>query len=179
VWTLRSYTDERDGSPTTHPFGTQPEGVLIYTEEGFVSAQLMNPSRGAARTADWGSGDRTDLADAAAGYIAYCGRFVVDELREMVTHIPLVALLPGLIGSDQHRAVVLGAHALTLRTEPRQSSDGYSMSSRLEWTRVSAQSACPSRAESPSKLGLERRVDSEVAPGDRKRTPRSSNSVAR
>ena len=41
VWSLVTYTDEQSGRDDTHPFGTDPQGFLIYTPDGFVSAQLM------------------------------------------------------------------------------------------------------------------------------------------
>jgi hypothetical protein len=136
VWALLSYTDQRDELPDVYPFGREPEGILIYTADGFVSAQLMNPARGAARSAAWHGGDPTELANLAAGYIAYCGQYVLDEARRVIAHIPVVALLPSLLGAPQHRTISIDVEVLTLRTEAMPGPDGRLVSSRLEWTKV-------------------------------------------
>jgi hypothetical protein len=69
VWRLVSYTDEQEGHEDSFPIGPEPEGFLIYTPDGFVSAQLMKPGRPLFR-----------------------GVYQVDEDSQTVTHIPSVAL---------------------------------------------------------------------------------------
>src|SRR5438445_6346553 len=101
VWTLVSYTDEQEGRQDTHPFGPKPEGFLIYTADGFVSAQLMKPGRSAFRSRDWHHGTPEEYVESGSGYIAYCGTYEVDEANETVTHLPSVALLPNLIHGSQ------------------------------------------------------------------------------
>jgi hypothetical protein len=56
VWRLVKYTDEHEDSDHTQPFGPNPQGFLIYTADGFVSAQLMKPGRPAFHSADWHHG---------------------------------------------------------------------------------------------------------------------------
>jgi hypothetical protein len=67
VWRLVSYTDEQQGREDSFPFGPEPVGFLIYTPDGFVSAEHQQ---------------------AGSGYIAYCGAYQVDEEKETVTHTP-------------------------------------------------------------------------------------------
>ena len=43
------------------------------------------------------------LADPAVGYIAYCGRYTVNESAQEVIHTPAVAFIPHLIDEPQHR----------------------------------------------------------------------------
>lgn len=43
VWTLVAYTEQKEGCKDTNPLGPKPVGFLIYTSDGFVSAQLMKP----------------------------------------------------------------------------------------------------------------------------------------
>jgi Lipocalin-like domain len=136
VWSLLSYADQQDGKADAHPFGLDPQGILIYTADGFVSAQLMDPNRAQVRSAAWHGGDPEELAQAAAGYIAYCGRYVLDEAQRTITHIPTVALLPQLVGNAQRRKVSLDAGLLTLLTERLPSPSGALVSSRLEWKKI-------------------------------------------
>jgi hypothetical protein len=131
VWRLISYKDEQDGHEDSFPFGPEPEGFLIYTPDGFVSAQLMRPGRSPFQH-DWHEGTPEEYRQAGSGYIAYCGTYQVDEEKEIVTHIPSVALLPNLILKEQPRSVTLSGNRLTLCAE------GASVTSRLVWQKASA-----------------------------------------
>jgi hypothetical protein len=130
VWTLVTYTDEHQGREDTHPFGSQPQGFLIYTGDGFVSAQLMKPGRAAFQSADWHQATPEEYQESGSGYIAYCGTYEVDEEKAIVTHIPSVSLLPNLILGRQSRLIDLHGDRLILRTV------GTPATSRLEWKRA-------------------------------------------
>lgn len=122
-----SYSDEHEGREASFPFGPEPEGFLIYTPDGFVSAQLMlmKPGRSLFQSHDWHEGTPDEYQQAGSGYIAYCGVYEVDEEKETVTHIPSVALLPNLILKGQVRSITLSGDRLVLsavgipRTERR------------------------------------------------------------
>ena len=130
VWELVSYVDEQDGRENRYPLGAKPEGFLIYTPDGFVSAQLMKPGRAMFRSHDWLGGTAEEYQESGRGYIAYCGRYEVDEEKRTVAHIPSVALLPNLIGGRHLRSVTLCEGKLTLCAMEA------STISRLEWRKV-------------------------------------------
>lgn len=134
VWTLRSFIDTVDGSIESHPLGPEPKGLLIYTEDGFVSAQLMNPARAPLASGEWNRGTREEYVEIGGGYIGYCGRFEVDEEHSTVFHLPEISFFPNFIGRKQRRSVNLLADRLVLTTHSRRS-DGIEISSRLEWVR--------------------------------------------
>jgi hypothetical protein len=136
VWTLVSYTEEKKDCKDTNPLGLEPVGFLIYTPDGFVSAQLMKPGRSAFQSHDWHKGTPEEYVDSGSGYIAYCGTYEVDEVNRTVTHIPSVALLPNLIHGRQLRTVELNGDRLTLRTASVAVADGALVTSRLEWQRA-------------------------------------------
>jgi len=136
VWTLVAYTEEKEGCKDIHPFGPQPAGFLIYTPDGFVSAQLMKPGRTAFKSGDWHNGTSEEYVESGSGFIAYCGTYEVDETNETVTHIPSVALLPNLINCRQLRAFELNGDQLILRTAGVADTDGVLVSSHLEWHRL-------------------------------------------
>ena len=135
VWTLVSYADKREGLEDTYPFGPEPQGFLIYTPDGFVSAQLMKPGRSLFQSHDWHGGTADEYREAGSGYIAYCGVYEVDERKETVTHIPSVALVPNLIGGKQLRAVTLNGDKLTLRTAGA-SGAGVVVTSVMNWRKI-------------------------------------------
>jgi hypothetical protein len=136
VWTLESYRDEHPDGEDIHPFGPHPQGFLIYTADGFVSAQLMKPGRCAFHSSDWHNGTLEEYRESGSGYIAYCGRFEVDEEKATVTHIPSVALLPNLIDGRQCRSIDLHGDRLTLRVSGALVMNGVSITSRLDWKRA-------------------------------------------
>lgn len=136
AWTLVSLVEEHHGGEATYPFGPSPEGFLIYTPEGIVSAQLMRPGRTAFRSGNWHDGTPEQHQEAGDGYIAYCGSFVVDERNETVTHIPSVALLPNLIHEEQRRSVKLTGDKLTLSVASAADAGGDITTSHLQWQRV-------------------------------------------
>lgn len=136
VWTLLSYAEVKEGCQDIYPLGLIPKGFLIYSRDGFVSAQLMKPGRSAFQSRDWLHGTPEEYVESGSGYIAYCGTYEVDEANRTVTHIPSVALLPNLIDGRQVRAFELNGDRLTLRTASVTDADGVLVSSHLEWQRA-------------------------------------------
>jgi lipocalin-like protein len=103
VWKLVSFeTKDNASDEVRNPYGAKPVGRITYDEVGRMSAQVMNPTR------QWVGGFETRGLTAAAqessceqvrailaGYIAYFGRFEVDELSFTVTHHIEGSLVPG------------------------------------------------------------------------------------
>jgi hypothetical protein len=138
VWSLVTYTDEQSDRDDTHPFGPNPQGFLIYTPDGFVSAQLMKPGRPAFHSSDWHHGTLQEYQASGSGYIAYCGTYEVDEEKATVTHIPSVSLLPNLIHVRQCRSIDLEGDRLVLRVAGAPVAGVLYVTSRLEWKRITS-----------------------------------------
>ena len=80
AWKLVSYVEEPvDGSAPFHPLGEQPQGIIMYTPDGYMSAQLARPDRGRFVSGDWFKGTDEEYRAEASSYIAYTGPFHVDE----------------------------------------------------------------------------------------------------
>ena len=88
AWKLVDVVKEPvDGSPPAQrPHGERPVGLILYTADGFMSAQIMDPDRPPAASSDWSALTPAEYADEARGYFAYAGSFEVDEERGIVTH---------------------------------------------------------------------------------------------
>jgi hypothetical protein len=140
VWRLREYSDVTEDTAARHPFGQDPDGLLIYTPDGFVSALLM--ARGRPNLSGNGFTEGTPDQYSAAGrsFIGYTGRYDVDEAKLVVTHRPTVAFVPNMIGSVQQRLVDLQGDVLVLTAEHVQAPGVPATKSRLEWVRVKAAS---------------------------------------
>jgi hypothetical protein len=138
VWRLVSYAVEQAGQQDRFPFGPEPEGFLIYTSDGFVSAQLMKPRRSPFQSHDWNGGTPDEYQQAGSGYIAYCRVYQVDEEHSTVAHTPSVALVPNLIHEGQLRLITFTGDRLILRAVGTREAPGASITSRLEWQRAGA-----------------------------------------
>ena len=136
TWSLESFSEQTEHLELNQPLGPNPSGLLMYTEEGFVSAQLMRINRRELSGNPWDRTHASDLSELAEGYIAYCGRFAVNEESRQVIHTPLVALIPNRISRAQLRTYVLGAHQLILETT-HIGADGSPIKDRLVWQRLS------------------------------------------
>jgi hypothetical protein len=140
VWRLREYSDFTEGTASHYPFGEDPDGVLIYTPDGFVSALLMARGRPNLSGNGFTEGTPDQYTSAGKSFIGYTGRYDVDETRLVVTHRPTVAFVPNMIGSIQQRLVDLQEDVLVLTAEHVQVTGVPATKSRLEWVRVKAAS---------------------------------------
>jgi hypothetical protein len=116
-------------------FGESPSGLLVYSPEGFMSAQIMRAGRVPFAEADRLRGSDPEVRAAFEGYIAYAGTFDVDELSGVVVHRVTISLLPNWIGTEQVRRYELSGDALTLRPLPYRIA-GKTRTAELTWQRV-------------------------------------------
>lgn len=107
TWKLISWEAMQPDGTIQYPFGKDVVGYLIYTAEGYMSVEIMDPDR---QQSDPNfplefASDQTlpdsDRARAYSTYLSYCGTFTVKGNR--VTHHLKVGLIPSWTGSDQVR----------------------------------------------------------------------------
>jgi hypothetical protein len=139
VWTLRKYSEVTEGLPPHDPFGSDPEGLLIYTPDGFVSALLMARGRPNLSGSGFTDGTPDEYTSAGKSFLGYSGKYEVDEAGSVVTHYPVVAFAPNMVGNPQQRLVELEGDVLVLTAEHAQSADLPAIKSRLEWARMTRQ----------------------------------------
>ena len=74
AWKLVSYVEKPvDGSAPFYPMSERPLGIIMYTPDGYMSAQLSKPDRPAFVSGDWFKGTDDDYKQEASTYIAYTG----------------------------------------------------------------------------------------------------------
>jgi Lipocalin-like domain len=102
----------RDGSTRSYPdTGPHGKGFLIYTADGHMCAQLMNPER--PKWKDESPPTDDEKVSAFDGFSSYCGEYDVDESRSVVYHSPKTAWKPGWVGTKQRRPFTLRGDLLT------------------------------------------------------------------
>ena len=133
AWHLESWTiSYSDGDRLTHPFGERPLGMIVYTQDGWMSASINRTDRELLPTG--GAFRRTDpalLADAYRSYFHYAGRYTV--LDGVVIHSVTQSLNPNFVGTEQRRTAELDGKSLCL--SGREDVAGVTRTHRLMWRR--------------------------------------------
>lgn len=135
TWQLESWTiGYSDRDELTTPFGEEPQGLLLYTADGWMSASICRPGREPfpADRSPRTIGD--DLKAAAySSYFHYAGRYRVVEGD--VIHYVSQSLNPGFPGSEQLRHAELDGHTLVL--SGKDEAGGVTRFHSLVWHRIS------------------------------------------
>lgn len=117
AWQLVSFVARNTATgEERHPLGNVPRGLILYTADGHMSAQLADSDMG--------------------GYISYGGRFSVDEETSILQHAVTVSMVPELLTQPQFRHAEVDGDTLTL-SATRTDDAGVTTHSRLRWQRPS------------------------------------------
>ena len=132
-WTLLSYVTEHPDGTLGKPYG-DAVGRLSYDEHGHMAGQVMRPGRLAVTPGQWTA---QDVRSAYAGYIAYFGRYEVNETQDTVVHHVHGALNPGWVGGHQVRRMRFEGELLVLSTDVLKG--GTMVRHTLTWRKLGAQ----------------------------------------
>ncbi len=114
TWELESWTiGYSDRDDFSYPYGEDPQGLLLYTEDGWMSASICRTDR-ALLPGDVSFRKLPEAARAAAfsSYFHYAGRYrVVDG---DVIHEITQSLNPNMAGTEQLRHAELDGQTLVL-----------------------------------------------------------------
>jgi hypothetical protein len=137
AWTLNNCV-ERDIETgiENHPLGEHPLGLILYTSDGYMSAQLQRPERPPFAEGDLLRATPEEYAAAGSSYIAYSGRFFVDERKRSLSHEMAVSLFPNWVGQQQVRLVQLDGEHLQLSTDGPLRLNGVLKTVTLRWRRA-------------------------------------------
>ncbi len=136
AWELVSYRLVAEDQSVTYPLGNDARGFILYTPDGYMSAQLMAAGRAAYASGHPHAGTTAEMSAAAGGYIAYSGPFLVDEATQTLKHTMAVSLFPNWVGDTQVRTSKLDGDSLTLSTSGPVSNRGFAATPIVEWRRA-------------------------------------------
>ncbi len=144
TWRLVSWTIEYPATGrVTQPFGPAPDGLLLYTPDGHLSAAMQRPARLRLSRADPNAVSDAEKAAAFSGYLHYAGTWSVAD--GCVVHAVELAMNPNLIGTRQVRHVRLVGDVLELAAdEPLESRAGM-RHHRIVWRRASGATGAAAR----------------------------------
>jgi hypothetical protein len=137
AWTLSSCV-ERDieTGVENHPFGERPLGLILYTPDGYMSAQLQRPERPPFAEGDLLRATPKEYAAAGSSYVAYSGRFFVDEGKKSLYHENAMSFFPNWLGQRQVRLADLNGDHLQLSTDKPQRINGVLKTVTASWRRA-------------------------------------------
>ena len=133
TWKLLDYSFLHENGTLEKPWGTEVEGILIYSTEGYMSGNLMHRRRKRPEPQREVAGEIGERIRGSRNYIAYAGRYTMEG--DTVTHHVEVSLFPNWIGLPQLRYYKLAGDKLVLST-PMTLVKGEKLVGQLTWKRV-------------------------------------------
>ncbi|HEX4199343.1 MAG TPA: lipocalin-like domain-containing protein [Caulobacteraceae bacterium] len=118
------------------PMGRRPQGLLLYSADGYMSAQMCAADRRHFAGGDLYRGAPEDYVAASVTYIAYSGPYYVDEARGLVEHEMEVSFFPNWKGQRQLRIVGLDGDQLVLTTARPTLFNGALKTASITWRRA-------------------------------------------
>ncbi|MEO6149218.1 MAG: lipocalin-like domain-containing protein [Mucilaginibacter sp.] len=124
-WSLVSFHQEDAEGKITYPFGENATGIIMYTPDGYMSAQIMRGE--AAPVAYHGTpGDE---------YLAYTGRYHITADQHMLQHDSTICNIPEWLGRQQQRPVHIEGDFLHLSSNGPTLINDHWVSLKLVWKR--------------------------------------------
>lgn len=136
TWRLVSYV-RTDSAGAVHPYwDDRPNGLIIYTADGHVAAQLYD-SRRPPVGHPWERATPEAARTAFVGLVTYFGTYALDSAAGTVTHSVEGAMAPDWIGSTLVRAYrFLGPDRVELRVTQDARGQRVVNGAALVWERV-------------------------------------------
>lgn len=105
TWVLKSFVTEFDDGSTLLPYGDNPQGRIVYSSDGFMSAHLWNPDRHVEGT----------HSSEDPSYFSYCGDWSIEGA--VVRHRVHAATEASWAGQDKLRTMAPIGELLELTAE--------------------------------------------------------------
>lgn len=118
AWRLVTSEFRTASGDVMYPLGEDAFGQAIFTESGYISAQLMRLSRPRFASNNQAHGTPQEIEQSFQGYVAYCGQCELDlEKQTITTHVE-GSMYPNWVGGEQIRFYEFNDDELILRTPP-------------------------------------------------------------
>ena len=115
VWKLISFEARRESEEPSFPFGKDAKGLLIYTDVGRFSVQMMRPNRPKFVSGDQFKGTMEEINECFKGCVSYFGEYEFNATGGFVIHHIQSSLFPNWEGT-QKRFVEISDRRISLTT---------------------------------------------------------------
>ena len=117
VWKLVSFHIKRKNGHTHFPFGKNPIGQFIFTENNLFSTQFSQLGRMPIKSGDIMDASHEEMAASFRGYISYFGRYDFNpSSNELLLHLD-GSLFPNWENDTLKRKAVLKGDKMEIKTE--------------------------------------------------------------
>jgi len=136
-WRLADWrTEYSDGRAPTLPFGEHPEGLLVYSPDGWMNASICRANRPIMSSASLKHAPVNERLEAIDTFMNYGGPFSFPD-ADHVRHEVVIALYPNLIGTDQVRLMRFTDHnTLVLSAQDTLPGTEVQRTHSLTWRRI-------------------------------------------
>lgn len=118
AWALVSWEiSYNDGRASVHPFGLDPSGMLLYTADGYMNANVAKAGRGSLGGGSARSASPEARLAAFDSYFQYGGAYTLQSSggKLQVVHRIMHSLNPDMVGTSQVRDIgMLGKGRISL-----------------------------------------------------------------
>lgn len=137
TWRLLSYIElPVDGGDSCFPLGQSPKGILIYTPDDYMSVQISS-----SEDSRYISGDKLMATDdeyvrRIKGYIAFTGKYTIDNNTACVEYSISTSLYPNWEGTKQVRKLDFEGDVLYQKSTSPILSQGRLVHAYMTWQRA-------------------------------------------
>ncbi len=117
TWLLVSFELQVEVGDPIYPIGTSPIGIATIDKKGYVSVQLSSSDRKSFSSDPPGSGE---IQAAFTSYIAYFGKYTIDEDKKTFSTKIMGGTNPGWISEDQLRYFEISENRMVLKTSSQK-----------------------------------------------------------
>lgn len=127
-----------DGRTPTLPFGAGATGLILYSNDGTMSACIARAPRARLSSDSVRSAPEAEQVAAFESYFQYAGPYVIRGVpgQQQVTHYVTHALNPNFVGTEQVRDITFADDgSLTLSASDTSPGTSFARHHRLVWRR--------------------------------------------
>src|SRR5690606_38576127 len=139
TWKLLSYIEVPiGGEDSLFPMGKNPFGILIYSQDGYMSVQIAREERMLFQSNGQQVATVAEMSSTLSGYMAFCGKFKVDNNHAVVSYMVTSSLFPNWNNKVQKRKVDFEGDILYLKSVEPILSNGQYVNSYMTWKRTTS-----------------------------------------
>ncbi|ERJ58089.1 lipocalin-like domain-containing protein [Sphingobacterium paucimobilis] len=137
TWELLSYIEVPiNGIDSSFPFGKTPKGLLLYSPDGYMSVQISASDDLKYRSDDRMHPSEEESQQRMRGYLAFSGRYTVDNRRAHVVYDIESSFFPNWEGIRQVRKLDFDGDILFQKSLDPIRSDGRMVHAHMTWKRT-------------------------------------------
>ena len=135
AWELISFKIQKENGEVIYPFGKNALGLIVYTDSGRFSVQVMRCDRPKFASGDQMKGTAEEIKANYEGYVSYYGSCELDKEKSFIIHHVEGSLFPNWEGQGLKRFFELSGNRLRLDTPPTLWGGGGNVAT-LIWERI-------------------------------------------